>query len=309
MTTNAHEKALVYLRARWPDAEWDDVRNKNDLAVAELLRAAEQDQACAECQRAGGRRCGGKMVGTVVRGEYRGRPSYEVRFRHCPMRKDVCRTPYEALVAKSGLSCRQRGQTFEAFNTACLGSSVLGARLQAMAAAKDGKSWLTLGGVRGVGKSHLATAIALSAMRQGKQAYFRLVPELLDDLRAGFERGDYIARMKFLKTVPCLVLDDLGKEHSTDAADDYLYQIIDSRYREDRQVIVTTNARSKEELASWGRTSYLAPLISRMDEMGDWVFINDAEDYRARMGQIRRVGAEARTKRTSLTSAKVRALC
>ena len=162
--------------------------------------------------------------------------------------------------------------------------------MAAMGAANGG-DWLTLGGVRGVGKSHLAAAIALHVMKQGQQAYFRLVSELLDDLREGHERGDYAAQMKFLKTVPCLVLDDMGKEHSTGAADDYLYQIIDSRYREGLQIIVTTNARNKEELASWGEASYLAPLISRMEEMGDWVFITDAMDYRERLGQIRRGAA------------------
>ncbi|MBQ9527313.1 MAG: hypothetical protein IJR68_06855, partial [Fretibacterium sp.] len=77
----------------------------------------------------------------------------------------------------------------------------------------------------------------------------------------------------------------------TDAARDFLYQIIDARYRERRQVIITTNAKSKEELAGWNDVSFLGPLISRMDEMGDWVFITDAEDYRARLGKARRSSA------------------
>ena len=127
--------------------------------------------------------------------------------------------------------------------------------------------------------------------KKGQQAYFRLVSEMLDDLRHGYDDRDHDAQMSFLKEVPCLILDDLGKERSTPAACDFLYQIIDARYRERRQVIVTTNARSKEELASWNDASFLAPLISRMDEMGDWVFIADAEDYRAKLGRERRANA------------------
>ena len=127
--------------------------------------------------------------------------------------------------------------------------------------------------------------------RKGQQAYFRLVSEMLDDLRQGYDDGDHDAQMDFLKEVPCLILDDMGKERGTRAAHDFLHQIIDSRYREGRQVIVTTNAVSKEELASWGDASFLAPLISRMDEMGDWVFISEAEDYRVRLGRERRASA------------------
>ena len=45
--------------------------------------------------------------------------------------------------------------------------------------------------------------------------------------------------MKY-KGVQCLVLDDLGKQRNTEAAWDYLYQIINYRYENKLQTIVTT---------------------------------------------------------------------
>lgn len=60
-----------------------------------------------------------------------------------------------------------------------------------------------------LGKTHLA--IALETMRGGKQALFRTVPEMLDELRLSWQKRDYFnVKQKFMD-VPCLVLDDLGE--------------------------------------------------------------------------------------------------
>ncbi len=119
-------------------------------------------------------------------------------------------------------------------------------------------------------------------MKQGRQAVFRLVSELLDELRgANVNDGDkYLSLMRDLKEVPCLVLDDLSKERTTKAASDYLYQIIDYRYRRELQTIITTNAQSIEELESWEDSRYITPIVSRIIERGEWVTIANAENYR-----------------------------
>ncbi len=80
-------------------------------------------------------------------------------------------------------------------------------------------------------------------------------------------------------------MDDLGKERSTEAGYDYLYHILDYRYRHELQTIITTNAMSRETLASWGNPDYLLPLLSRVDEMGGWVCIARGNDYRPKIAE------------------------
>ena len=287
----AKNEVLTYIRSMWPEDVVDEMAYTGDVYAQ--LQAVRQGRVCASCREGGEPLCDGKRpVSFLMRKEFCGQPRYKACYRPCPLRaaKEDGRTPFDRLFTHSRLSEKQRGQTFEAFDRDGVSRDVRRAYFMASGAVEDG-SWLALCGMRGTGKSHLAAAIALETMRRGQQAYFRLVSEMLDDLRQGYDDGDHDAQMQFLKEVPCLVLDDLGKERGTDAAKDFLYQIIDARYRERRQVIITSNARSKEELAGMKDVSFLAPLISRMDEMGDWVFIAGAEDYRARLGRNRRISS------------------
>ena len=88
--------------------------------------------------------------------------------------------------------------------------------------------------------------------------------------------------MRRLKDVPCLVLDDLGKEKTTKAGLDYLFQIIDYRYSNGKQTVITTNALTMSELKNPYNAKMIEPLISRLLENGDWVTIRSAENYRLR---------------------------
>jgi len=282
----ARDEVMACIRSKWPEAEWGDLRNGND--VYSFLRAARQGRICASCLEGETPLCDGRRyVCDIFRDEFQGHPRYEVRFRPCPLNvaREAGKTTFDRLFEQSGLSEKQRGQTFQAYETSGLGSDIRKAKGIAMVTAEEG-SWLILAGLRGTGKSHLAVAIMLEVMKRGKQALFRLTPEMLDGLRSGFreEKRTYEMQMQALKEVPCLVLDDVGKERYTDAGCDFLYQIIDARYREKRQTIITTNAASREELISWGRADILSPIISRMDEMGNWLCIEKAEDYRVRIG-------------------------
>jgi len=61
----------------------------------------------------------------------------------------------------------------------------------------------------------------------------------LNDLTASFEgRNEYIAR---LCRAPLLILDDFGMERGTEYGLEQVYNVIDSRYRSRRPLIVTTN--------------------------------------------------------------------
>jgi DNA replication protein DnaC len=76
------------------------------------------------------------------------------------------------------------------------------------------------------------------------------------------------------------VLDDLGKERTSEARLDYLYQIIDYRYRHGLQTVVTTNALDMEGLKNKWNSDSIEPIVSRLLENGAWVTIRSAKNYR-----------------------------
>ncbi len=110
--------------------------------------------------------------------------------------------------------------------------------------------WLFLSGPCGVGKTHLAVAIAKHAMRWHQmQVYFAVVPDLLDHLRATFDPRSgtaYDERFSLIRSAQLLVLDDLGTENATPWAKEKLYQIINYRYSEQMPTVITSNADQRK---------------------------------------------------------------
>ena len=98
--------------------------------------------------------------------------------------------------------------------------------------------YLLWGGV-GTGKSYFAGCIANALMEQEVAVRMTNFALILNDLTASFEgRNDYIAR---LCRAPLLILDDFGMERGTEYGLEQIYNVIDSRYRSRRPLIVTTN--------------------------------------------------------------------
>ena len=98
--------------------------------------------------------------------------------------------------------------------------------------------YLLWGGV-GTGKSFFAGCIANALMEKEIPVRMTNFALILNDLTASFEgRNDYISR---LCSFPLLILDDFGMERGTEYALEQVYNVIDSRYRSGRPLIVTTN--------------------------------------------------------------------
>lgn len=187
---------------------------------------------------------------------------------------------FEDRVKHSGLSTIYINKTFDTFDHQNAAPDAIVAKAQAILAVKN-KSNLILAGKPGTGKTHLASVIALETMKNGHQAIFKSLPEFLDQICFAYQNNTdpYGFMLKF-KTVPCLVLDDWGKEKTTDARLDYLFQIIDYRYRNGLQTIITTNAFDMEGLKNRWNADKIEPLVSRILENGQWVTIYASENYR-----------------------------
>ena len=94
------------------------------------------------------------------------------------------------------------------------------------------------GGV-GTGKSFLAGCIANALMEQEMPVRVTNFARILNELNNSFSgRNDIVDR---LCCYPLLIIDDFGMERGTEYALEQIYNIVDSRYRSRKPLIVTTN--------------------------------------------------------------------
>ena len=287
----ARTKALSYLKAQFPDTDekvfrtdyfgqtYDDV-----ISFWAVAQASEIDELCATCE-------GSCKLSESIKAKNsrpvisvaespKGFSFLEVRWTCGLGCKYQQSRDFERMFKKSGIKPSCQNMTLDSYKCANSDTETQKALLEAMKASENG-TCLILSGKPGTGKTHLAVAIALRAMEHGRQAIFRLVSAMLDEIQSAIKNdGDYDGLMRQFKTVPCLVLDDLGHENMTPARASYLHQIIDYRYSENLQTIVTTNAKDSAELCIWSKEEYIAPIISRLMHRGAWVTIEQAQDYR-----------------------------
>ena len=104
---------------------------------------------------------------------------------------------------------------------------------------KDGNHGMILWGEVGTGKSYLAGCIANALMEKEISVRMTNFALILNDLAATFEgKNEYISN---LCRYPLLILDDFGMERGTEYGLEQVYNVIDSRYRSGKPLIVTTN--------------------------------------------------------------------
>ena len=97
---------------------------------------------------------------------------------------------------------------------------------------------LLWGGV-GTGKSFLAGCIANALMEQEVPVRMTNFARILNELNGSFSgRNDIVDK---LCRYPLLIIDDFGMERGTEYALEQIYHIVDSRYRSQKPLIVTTN--------------------------------------------------------------------
>ena len=139
--------------------------------------------------------------------------------------------------------------------------------------------YLLWGGV-GTGKSYFAGCIANALMEQEVAVRMTNFALILNDLTASFEgRNEYIAR---LCRAPLLILDDFGMERGTEYGLEQVYNVIDSRYRSRRPLIVTTNL-SLQDLQHPQDTAH-ARIYDRLLEMCAPIRFSD-ENFRKATAQ------------------------
>ena len=104
---------------------------------------------------------------------------------------------------------------------------------------------LVLHGSLGVGKTHLVTAIGNHLVYEdGVSCYFAPVASLMRDIQKRFGKkseDDKFDPEYLCKTVDLLILDDIGRQKNSEWAEQILFDIIDTRYRQKKPILITTN--------------------------------------------------------------------
>ena len=116
---------------------------------------------------------------------------------------------------------------------------------------KDGIG-LIISGPVGTGKTHLAAAITHKIISDyGIPVQFKTAIEIHGELNE-FEKATYDK----YKKCDLLVIDDLGKEKSTDWRKEKIFEIINARYEDYLPTIITTNLTGKQLDDTFGAATF-----------------------------------------------------
>ena len=103
-------------------------------------------------------------------------------------------------------------------------------------------------GPPGVGKSHLAIAIGMCAVKAGYKVLYKTALELLQETAEAKATGDHKQFFKTLNHCHLLIIDDFGLHKLPAQAAEYLLEVFVQRY-ERTSIIVTSN----RPLDDWGK--------------------------------------------------------
>ena len=104
--------------------------------------------------------------------------------------------------------------------------------------ALSGNTGLVLWGDVGTGKTFFAACIANALVEQNVSVKMTNFSTILNDLFTESDKNKYLNR---LNDHSLLIIDDLGIERGTEYALEQVYNVIDTRYKSGRPLIVTTN--------------------------------------------------------------------
>jgi DNA replication protein DnaC len=117
----------------------------------------------------------------------------------------------------------------------------------------DAGQGLWLMGDVGTGKTTLAMIVSKAAIESGRSVAIYSLPRLLNLIRAAIETDDgMVGFLERLAAVDLLHIDDLGAENTTEWVLEQLYSIVNTRYEDERAMIVTTNLNYEELVEQLG---------------------------------------------------------
>jgi DNA replication protein DnaC len=106
---------------------------------------------------------------------------------------------------------------------------------------------LHLLGPPGTGKSHLAVALGVEAVRAGRSVYFSSLADIVASLAQAEREGTLRERIRFLCRASLLIVDEIGYLPVGAGAGNLFFQLVNARY--ERGAMILTSNRG---FAEWG---------------------------------------------------------
>ena len=118
-------------------------------------------------------------------------------------------------------------------------------------------------GPPGTGKSHLAVALGVEAVKAGKSVYFATLAEIIDTLGKAEREGKLAQRIAFITRPALLIIDEVGYLPVQKGGANLFFQLVNARY-ERGAVILTSNRGFSEWGEVFGDTVVAAALLDRL---------------------------------------------
>lgn len=139
---------------------------------------------------------------------------------------------------------------------------------------------ILLCGPTGVGKSHLANAVAIEALKRDLRVLSRPTHRMLNELHAARANGSHARLLARLLNCDLLVLDDFGLQALSAQAVQDLYEIITERY-EHGSLIITSNRAFEEWTEVFNNDLLASAALDRLTHHAHTLIIR-GDSYRQR---------------------------
>ena len=135
-------------------------------------------------------------------------------------------------------------------------------------------------GQSGTGKSHLATALGVEAVRAGRSVYFSPLADILDSLAKADREGRLRERIRYLCRASLLIIDEIGYLTIGAGAGNLFFQLVNARYEKGAMILTSNRGFSEWDLV-FGDPVVATALLDRLLHHAVVVHIEGAS-YRLR---------------------------
>ena len=118
-------------------------------------------------------------------------------------------------------------------------------------------------GPPGTGKSHLATALGVAAVKAGKSVYRSTLAELIEAMSKAEREGRLVDKIRFYARTALLIVDEIGYLPITPGGANLFFQLVNARY-EKGAMILTSNRSFAEWADVFGDPVVATALLDRL---------------------------------------------
>ncbi len=118
-------------------------------------------------------------------------------------------------------------------------------------------------GPPGTGKSHLATALGVAAVKAGRSVYRSTLAELIEAMSKAEREGRLVEKIRFYARTALLIVDEIGYLPITTGGANLFFQLVNARY-EKGAMILTSNRGFAEWAEVFGDPVVATALLDRL---------------------------------------------